>query len=113
MNYFKSYIYLIFFIKIVFIVLSALHLYLKIKGKINSDFEKKIAYLKEKFEFIFVVLMSLLLIYLFNPNTNKINMIDGETKTVIFLFGLLLLITANWGEFFAESKWFKQLQRIL
>ena len=113
MNFFKSYIYLIFFIKIVFILTSIMQLYLNLKGKKTSELDKKIVYLKEKFEFIFVFLMSLLLIYLFNPLTNNINIIDKETKTLLFLFGLILLITANWETFITESLLFKRIQNIV
>ena len=114
MNYFHAYIYLIIFIKITFVLMSITHLYLKSTGKEDSDLDKKIVFIKEKFEFVFIVLMSLLLIYLFNPrHNNRNNLIDRETKLLLYLFGFILLITADWKEFIYESKWFKYLQQIL
>ena len=104
------YIYLIFAVKIGFILMAATHIYLKAKGKIDSDLDKKIVYWKERFEFVFILLMSMLLIYLFNPRKNRMVMIDGETKILLYLFGFVLLITAKWGDFFHESKWLKQFQ---
>ena len=111
MNKYDIYIYLIFAVKICFILMAAIHLYLKAKGKTDSDLDKKIVYWKERFEFVFILLMSMLLIYLFNPRKNRMVMIDGETKILLYLFGFVLLITAKWGDFFHESKWLKQFQQ--
>ena len=111
MNNFTSYISLIFVIKIGFVLMAMTHIYLKIKGKENSDLDKKIVYWKDKFEFIFIFLMSLLLLYLFNPRKPDI-VIEGETKILLFLFGFVLLITAKWDIFFQESKWFKRIQEV-
>jgi hypothetical protein len=36
-----------------------------------------------------------LLIYLFNPRTDRSILIDYETKLLLFLFGIILLITMN------------------
>ena len=106
------YINLIFLIKICFILMAVTHIYLKVKGEENSDLDKNIVYWKERFEFIFVFLMALLLIYLFNPR-KPIVVINGEMKILLFLFGFILLITAKWNTFFQESKWFGTLQKIV
>ena len=108
---FNLYITLIFIIKLGFISLALTHIYLKVKGKSQSDLDKKIMYWKERFEFIFILLMAMLLIYLFNPRTDRIVMINGETKVLLYLFGFILLITAKWGEFFHEAEWFKYFQK--
>jgi len=89
------------------------HIYLKIKGKENTNLDKKIVYWKERVEFIFTVLMALLLIYLFNPRKQRITIINGEIKTLLFLFGIILIITSNWNTFFHESIWFTKIQNIL
>ena len=78
--------------------------------KIDSDLDKKFVYWKERFEFVFVLLMAILLIYLFNPRRKEMVMIDGETKVLFYLFGFVLIITADWSVFFREAKWFKYLQ---
>jgi hypothetical protein len=88
------------------------HIYLKAKGEAKTDLDKKIVYWKKRFEFIFVLLMAVLLIYLFNPRNNRIVMIDGETNVLLYMFGFLLLITAKWGDFFHEAKWFKYIQQL-
>jgi hypothetical protein len=89
MDYFTSYIFIIFAVKILFILFSATNLYLKMKGKENSDLYKTLFYWKGRVEFIFVILMSLLLIYLFNPRKNKNYMINGETRMLLYLFGIV------------------------
>ena len=112
MNNFTSYIYLILVIKFAFIVMALTHLYLKLKGQANSELDQTILYWKERFEFIFIFLMSLLLIYLFNPRKPNLP-INFETKLLLFLFGFVLLITAKWETFFKESTWFLRLQQII
>jgi hypothetical protein len=110
MNYFTSYIILIFIVKIVFIILSVTHIYFRAKGKTNTPMDKNIVYWKERVEFIFVLLMSVLLIYLFNPRNDKSVLINNETKWLLYLFGFVLLITAKWNTFITEAKWFQDLQ---
>ena len=112
MNKYDVYISLIFVIKIGFILMAVTHIYLKVKGETNSDLDKKIVYWKEKFEFVFVLLMAVLLIYLFNPRNNRIVMIDGESNVLLYLFGFVLLITAKWGDFFQDANWFKYIQQL-
>jgi len=113
MNRYDMYIYLIFAIKIGFILMAASHAYMRITGKTDSDLDKKLVYWKERFEFVFILLMAILLIYLFNPRKDRTIMIDGETKILLYLFGFVLLITAKWSEFFHEAKWFTQIQKIV
>ena len=113
MNNYDIYISLIFVIKIGFILMAVTHIYLKVKGETNSDLDKKIVHWKERFEFVFVLLMALLLIYLFNPRNNRIVMIDGESNVLLYLFGFVLLITAKWGDFFQDANWFKYIQQSL
>jgi hypothetical protein len=113
MNYFDAYVYFIFAIKIGFVLMAITHIYLKVKGKTDSDLDKKVLFWKERFEFIFVFLMSFLLIYLFNPRTNRSVLIDHETKILLYLFGFILLITADWNKFVHEAPWFVKLQSIV
>jgi hypothetical protein len=91
--------------------MAVTHIYLKSKGETKTDLDKKIVYWKERFEFVFVLLMAILLIYLFNPRKNRIVMINDETNFLLYMFGFVLLITAKWGDFFHEAKWFKYIQQ--
>jgi L-asparagine transporter-like permease len=105
------YIYLIILIKVCFILLAISHIYLKAKGKSNSELDKTILYWKDRSEFIFIFLMAILLIILFNPRNNKSMTITNETKILLYLFGIILLITAKWSDFIKESKWFSKVQK--
>jgi uncharacterized membrane protein YiaA len=112
MSYFTSYIYIIFALKITFILFAIATLYLKLKKRENTESYKFFSYWKERVEFVFVILMSFLLVYLFNPRQNRNNMINGETKLLLYLFGFVLLITANWSTFIGESIWVERAQDI-
>jgi hypothetical protein len=111
MTVYDYYIYLIFFVKIIFILLAITHIYLK--NTDNTDLDKNILYWKERVEFIFICLMSVLLIYIFNPRLNKEFIINSETRLLLFLFGFILVITAKWDIFIEESKWFTNLKEVL
>ena len=54
MDYFNKYVILIILVKVVFIILAVSHLFLKVKGKSDSETDKKILYWKERIEFIFI-----------------------------------------------------------
>jgi len=107
------YITFIILIKVGFIILAVSHLYLKIKHKDHTETDKKILFWKERLEFIFIALMAVLLIYLFNPRTERSVLIDYETKLLLYLFGFILLITAKWDVFIHENQLFKKFQKIV
>ena len=111
MDKFDMYVTLIFIVKIMFILLAVAHIYLNTKGKSKSTLDKKIVYWKDRLEFVFVALMSVLLIYLFNPRASKPVVIDKETKVLLFLFGFVLIITAKWSIFFTDSIWAKKVKK--
>jgi hypothetical protein len=110
MELFNIYITLIILIKIAFILLAVSHLYFKFKGETNSPTDKKVVFWKERMEFVFIILMAILLIYLFNPRASRDAKLDYETKILLYLFGFILLITANWDVFIKENPFFKQFQ---
>jgi hypothetical protein len=83
----------IIFCKIIIILLILAEIYLWIKGNKETDIDKKIHTINTKVENVFKILMSLLLIYLFNPRTDRSILIDYETKLLLCLFGIILLIT--------------------
>ena len=105
-DYFTFFIILI---KIVFGLSAIGHIYF---SHLTSDKAKKIddklLYYKERTEFIFIISMSILLIYHFNPRFSK-KPINEETSLLFFLFGWILILTAKWGLFITEAPWYKQI----
>ncbi len=95
MNHYNSYIQSIIAVKIIFIFFVVVQIYLLVKGENDSEMDKKIKYWKTKVEFVFKLLMALLLIFLFNPRTDRSVFIDKETKILLFLFGIILILTTE------------------
>jgi len=78
--------------------------YLKKKNKKNGNkaktkLEKRISYYKNLTENIFIILVSLLLIYLFNPYHDNKYLDDKYVKVLFFIYGILTLVTFDWNEF--------------
>ncbi len=128
MSFLDYYIYFIFFIKIIFVILAIVNLYLKKQlpvedkdknkdktDKIKKQIEtqQKIEYWKTHIELLFKFLMALLLIYIFNPRQNRIHLIDKEAKVLFFLFGIILVATADWKHIFKESRIVIDIQSVL
>ena len=104
MDIFNVGIMIIISIKIIFIILAITKLYIKHKEPNNIKKINNLEFWKKRVDFIFIILMSLLLIYLFNPRVNRLYMIDSETKILLYLFGFILLLTSDWSQFFQGSK---------
>lgn len=120
MSFIDKYVTSLFIIKILFIFLAIYVLLLKEKTKINKKNNNKTQYSlsraeywKERIEFIFISMMSFLLLYLFNPRENNTIYITNETKLLLFLFGIILLITANWKNFIGSSLWLSKIQHLV
>lgn len=109
-NYFISFIIIV---KVLFIVFSLTHLYYKLKGQEEDKINLESVYWRGRLEFIFTISMAILLIYLFNPRYNHEKMITHETKILLYMFGFILIIIAEWGEFIKENKFIEYLQKIV
>lgn len=112
MNKFDIYITCVFIVKIIFIFLVITHKYIAYKYPNDLKKNADILSYKEESEFLFIIMMSLLLIYLFNPRKNRLHMIDRETTILLYLFGFVLVLTAKWENFITNSgpyKYFTQL----
>lgn len=106
LDYFVLFIVLI---KIVFILSAIGHVILSHSTSSNAKkIDPKLIYWKERTEFIFIISMSILLIYYFNPRVAK-RPIEEETALLFFLFGWILIITAKWSMFFHEAPWYKRI----
>ena len=116
MSYYNFFLRFIFTVKLVFILLAIYEIYITKKEPKNMKKINEIKYFKERSEILFKGLMSILLIYLFNPIYNKKNLVylDYETRLFLSLFGMIIIITADWKTIIRNiPKSFKMLQEIL
>ena len=98
-NIYDIFIIFILFLKIVyyilFISLSILHKY-----NITNKTIENLDYWNKKINFVFNVLISILIIYIFNPFYNNLHLIDLNLKLLFFAFGFIYLLSANWNIFY-------------
>jgi hypothetical protein len=105
-------IYIIIGIKILFLLSTLSNLFLTkiIKNdKLIAKYSEKLNKIKEQTEFIFIILTSMLLISIFYPRQNNLKYINSHVKLLFYLFGWILIITANWNIFFHESPVLKKI----
>ena len=95
---------LIFFIKCIFLGSSIYYQFLKQRHPDDKNTIKKVLLYKEQSDFLLNIMMSLLLIYLFNPMFGNTDKVDGETKRLLTIFGFALILTSNWHQFFTRFK---------
>lgn len=111
MNQFSIFIMFIIFIKFLYMCLSIAHIYYSAKDEADTDTDTRITFWKERMEFIFIALMSVLLIYIFNPKSNRSANLDFETRMLLFILGIILLMSANWKTFFKETPLVKKINK--
>jgi hypothetical protein len=68
----------------------------KRNNKVNSN----TIYWKEKFEWLFQLLMLLFLIHIFYPWKNDLKSLTPEVRHLIFIYSVLILFTLLWNNFF-------------
>jgi len=104
---FSCFIYFIILMKCLFLFFAVWNFYLKKKhgregGSSGGEakLEKRVSYCKTLTENLFMVLVSILLIYLFNPyHENKYLLDDKYVKALLFIYGILMLVTFDWTVF--------------
>jgi hypothetical protein len=109
MSLFRIYLYLIICVKITFLFFSLRHLYFRaliIKNPKNDEYKKKlddVIQYKNQTEFIFSIMMGLLIIFIFNPNHKNEIYLNNEAKLLLYLFGIIIIITSDWSKFISNS----------
>ncbi len=103
------FIVFIVLIKIIFVISAVAHIFMSHahNPKLKDGLDPKLVLLKERTEFVFIISMSILLIYHFIPGKNKV--VTEESALLFFLFGIILLITAKWSLFITEAPWYKRI----
>ena len=93
MKLIRAFITFIIVLKIVYIYFGLKVVYSRNFNLIGNEFDET---WKNRTEFIYQVCMSILLLYLFNPFSKKSFVIEPEERSLLFLFGAILLFTADW-----------------
>ena len=106
------FLFFIIFIKIVFAISYFGDVISKhTNNYIINELDPRFLYWKDRTEFIFIACMSLLIMYHFNPI--KPIPVPNDTNILFFIFGCILLFTANWSLFFEEAKWHNVIVHLL
>ena len=115
MSAYNLLIILIIMIKVIFILLKGAAFYNRVMGNTDTLFGTNILFWADRVEFIYTFLMAILIIALFR-NAVKFGMIciyDKETIFLMYVFGFILLFTADWNEFISESTIITYIQNML
>jgi len=103
------FVFFIILVKIVFIISAIGHVFLSHSTNLKANYiDPKLVYWKERMEFVFIISMSILLVYHFNPRMSR-KPISEETGLLFFLFGWILIFTAKWSIFIHEAPWYQTL----
>ena len=108
-------IILIIIIKVIFILLKLTAFYNRVMGNKDTLFSTNVLFWADRVEFIYTFLMAILIIALFR-NAVKVGVLciyDKETIFLMYVFGFILLFTADWNEFISESTIITNVQNIL
>jgi hypothetical protein len=102
-------------IKVIFILLKLTAFYNRVMGNKDTLFSTNILFWADRVEFIYTFLMAILIIALFK-NAVKVGVLciyDKETIFLMYVFGFILLFTADWNEFISESTIITNIQNML
>jgi hypothetical protein len=102
------YVVFLSIIKIIFVITALGHVILSHTNSSLSKYDASFIYWKKRTEFIFIISMSMLMIYYFHPFA-KSDPMSHDTRFLFFLFGWVLLVTANWNLFFTEAPWIQNI----
>ena len=108
MNFFDVFIYFTLFIKVCYFMTSLVIIIFTHRH--NEKYIKKLENMKNVLEFIFMVLISIFLLVSFNPFIKFNIVINDHAKLLLFFYGILVLLNADWELFFKKSNETKVLE---
>jgi uncharacterized membrane protein YgdD (TMEM256/DUF423 family) len=112
MSPYDLFVTFVFIDKIIFVFCAIWYKSLVRKGLSSSSKAKSLLVWKNNLEFIFIISVALLCIFLFNPFRQTL-VIDRETRFLLFVFGIIVFITSDWSLYFKKPGWFAELQQSL
>jgi hypothetical protein len=117
---FDNYVSFIIFIKILFILFAIITFLLKTKIKYSKNNDKKIISIynnlslcKETLELFFIISTAIVCIIVFCPFYKDQVIIDKHTRLLLFLYGIIIIITADWSVLTKLPSWFTDAQKIV
>jgi len=102
MNLYTALLNVTFCVKIGFLITVFYLKYITHTDPKNVKLQLTLSTAKGQFDFVFILLMSTILIINFNPYVEVIR-IDRETKLLFFLYGVIMILTANYTNFENKS----------
>jgi hypothetical protein len=103
------FIYFTFGVKIIFFLLTIFNIILEAINK-SPELVESINKWRHRLEFVFIACMSVLLLIYFNPREKSPPEINSESRLLLFAYGIIVLLSADWSLFFKESPIIKKLQ---
>jgi phosphatidylglycerophosphate synthase len=100
LNLYDIFILFIFLIKIIYFILAIFALWYQEKNKVKYD---KLEFWKNNVEFIFTILICILIIIIFNPFINNLHLLNRETNILLVAYALITIYTAQWETFIKKS----------
>ena len=89
----------IILVKIIFVISLILEKYLKFNNDSKlQKYKLRVTKTKKITEYIFMALMSCLMIFVFYPRKNNINYMSHEIKILIYMFAWIVLISSTVDE---------------
>ena len=80
---------------------------------IQTSLVPKFSNLRDITEIIYIISMAILLIYIFKIRENGIQGIEEDVSLLFFLFGVVLIITADWSVVFKNYTWYQQFVKTI
>jgi hypothetical protein len=117
---YDNFILFVIFIKVLFIISAIFTFLLRMKIKMSKNNNNKTINIynnlfvcKETLEFIFIICIAFICIIVFYPYYKDQVIIDRNTRLLLFIYGFIILITANWSLLTSQlPMWFLDLQKI-
>ncbi len=81
--------------------------------KPDTSLAKLVIFWKERFEFIFIASMAILTLIIFRPFQNNNIYITPHEQLLFFMYGNIILISADWNLFITQSTILKKLRSVI
>lgn len=66
----------------------------------KSPSETDILYWKKKIEFVYILLMMLIIVFIFFPFSKNYRFLNTKMKELFFLYGLVTIVSLDWSHIF-------------